>query len=103
MTLFFSNLVLMTLVLLAVFPAVVADDGSNCDGGWFHSVSVATYCYSEKVYENQQILIEEQNQTNHELAMIECNMARDAMTAGDHTTAYQSESQCISKVLNDTK
>lgn len=102
---------LLAIGIICLVPTTVyavSYNGWDCNDGW---ATKATVCYLGQIYEQNKILIQEQNQTNHLLAMEFCkggssyqNFPTDKYYNGNQLGSNQDDYwKCVSKVLGDTK
>lgn len=99
---------IILLSLCAVFGTVMAigDDGSGCSNTGSLTGQIGD-CYTPKIYEQNQVLIQEQNQTNKLLAISTCELheINDGNFVGsdDHLKFNNDFNYCIKWMLNETK
>lgn len=115
------KLSVISIVCLSFIPFVVADDGSGChdySNTNLENPSWDVYCYVEAIYHQNSVLIQEQNQTNHLLAMEVCTHVygpldfssgvfdkyQNHLIGGNQTNLdYTLFHKCIQQALGDSK
>lgn len=75
---FFSKKLLFVLLPLLLIPSISADDGNECTVNKFNP----SECYLGKIHQQNQILIQEQNLTNHLLAKLYCSQSNEYIEHG---------------------
>ena len=89
----------ISLVSVSLLPLVIADDGSGCSS--HDSWGLSTNCFVQKLYQQNQILIQEQNQTNHLLAYDYCKGTPTQIALDYIPTQQQMIQLANSKLMKD--
>lgn len=103
-------IVISCLIALSVLCFVVkwvnADDGSGCSNAGSIMGQIGD-CYTPKIYQQNQLLIQEQNQTNKLLAINTCELHEindgNFIGSDDHLRFNGDLNQCIKWMLNETR